>query len=144
MKDVGKILDALKVFNGNAAILYDSINGETVTFQDVIDCVNGLQNENERLNDMKFTQEHCNLYEENEWLKDMLRQYMNGELINEDVFCNQVKDIQEAVKYTVKKIYDEIGNSDILVVETQEYGEIEVVPIERLKEIVKSKGLEVE
>ena len=63
-------------------------------------------------------------------------------LKNEENLCKiQTK---KAVKDTAKEIYDEIGDSDILVVETQEYGEIEVVPIERLKEIVKSKGVEVE
>ena len=51
---------------------------------------------------------------------------------------------QQAVKDTAKEIYGEINVSDILVVETQEYGEIEVVPIERLKEIIKRKGVEVE
>jgi len=98
----------------------------------------------ERLNDMKFTQEHCNLYEENELLKDMLRQYMNGEIVNENVFAQQVEEIKQVRKYTAKEIYGEIDDSDILVVETQEYGEIEVVSMERLKEIIKSKGVEVE
>lgn len=51
---------------------------------------------------------------------------------------------KQTVKETAKEIYQEIDKSDILVVETQEYGEIEVVPIERLKEIIKSKGVEVE
>ena len=51
---------------------------------------------------------------------------------------------EQAVKDTVKEIYGEINDSDILVVQTQEYGEIEVVPIERLKEIIKQKGVEVE
>ena len=51
---------------------------------------------------------------------------------------------KQAVKDTAKEIYEEIDKSDILVVETKEYGEIEVVPIERLKEIIKSKGVEVE
>lgn len=50
----------------------------------------------------------------------------------------------KAVKDTAKGIYKEIGKDDILVVQTQEYGEIEVVPIERLKEIIKKKGVEVE
>ena len=54
------------------------------------------------------------------------------------------KKVQQAVKDTAKEIYDDIDKSDILVVQTQEYGEIEVVPIERLQEIVKSKGVEVE
>lgn len=54
------------------------------------------------------------------------------------------KKVQQAVKDTAKEIYCEIDGSDILVVNTQEYGEIEVVPMERLKEIVKSKDVEVE
>ena len=51
---------------------------------------------------------------------------------------------KQAVKDTAKEIYGEINDSDILVVQTQEYGEIEVVPLERLQEIIKSKGVEVE
>ena len=51
---------------------------------------------------------------------------------------------KQAVKDTAKEILTEIGESDILVVDTQEYGEIEVVSMERLKEIVKRKGVEVE
>ena len=53
-------------------------------------------------------------------------------------------ELKQAVKDTAREIYGEIDDSDILVVETQEYGEIEVVPMERLKEIIKSKGIEVE
>ena len=55
--------------------------------------------------------------------------------------CDMVK---QAVKDTSKEILTEIGESDILVINTQEYGEIEVVPIERLKEIIKQKGMKVE
>ena len=54
------------------------------------------------------------------------------------------KKLQQAEKDTAKEIYQEIDKSDILVVQTQEYGEIEVVSIERLKEIIKQKGVEVE
>jgi hypothetical protein len=50
----------------------------------------------------------------------------------------------EERKDTAKEIYEEIDKSDILVVQTQEYGEIEVVPIERLKEIIKRKAVEAE
>jgi hypothetical protein len=103
MKDAETIIKALETFPGRATILYDANSNESVTFQDVIDCVKELQTENERLNDMKFTQEHCNLYEENEWLKDMLRQYMNGEIVNEDVFCQQVEDMRQLRKYIVEK-----------------------------------------
>lgn len=52
--------------------------------------------------------------------------------------------VKQAVKDAAKEIYEEIDKSDILVVQTQEYGEIEVVPIERLKEIINKKGVEVE
>ena len=54
------------------------------------------------------------------------------------------KGVEQAVKDTAREILGEISESDILVVNTQEYGEIEVVPMERLKEIIKQKGVEVE
>lgn len=52
--------------------------------------------------------------------------------------------IDEVRKETAKGIYGQIEKSDILIVNTQEYGEIEVVSIERLNEIFRSKGVEVE
>lgn len=66
-----------------------------------------------------------------------------------DLFNNETdrlieKAHQQAVKDTAREIYDEIDDSDILVLETQEYGEIEVVPMERLQEIIKNRGVEVE
>jgi hypothetical protein len=248
MKDIETIIKALETFPGGTTILYDSSNNETVTFQDVVDYVIQLQNENERLNDMEFTQEHCDLYSENEFLKAGLRDqkaeierltkdnqrlnellvggtevidYWNNKYLEEQAknaelkkqvdelkregarvvrekiptrcdgcpFCLQrdhkdgtatidwvclandttrmpmatlhytdtmhwkhdkcplisVETVQQqAVKDTAKEIYQEIDKSDILVVKTQEYGEIEVVSLERLKEIVESKGVEVE
>lgn len=51
---------------------------------------------------------------------------------------------RQGCKDTAKEILGEIDDSDILIVQTQEYGEIEVVPMERLKEIIKRKGVEVE
>ena len=36
-----------------------------------------------------------------------------------------------------------LADNDILVVDTQEYGEIEVVPVERLQEIAKQFGVEI-
>ena len=51
---------------------------------------------------------------------------------------------KQAVKDTAKEIYNEISDNDILVITTQEYGSIEVIPLERLQEIIKSKGVEVE
>lgn len=43
------------------------VRGEAVF--EILDLIHRLQAENDRLNDMKFTQEHCDLYKENEWLK---------------------------------------------------------------------------
>ena len=51
---------------------------------------------------------------------------------------------EQARKETAEKILTEIGESDTLVINTHEYGEIEVVPMERLKEIIKKKGVEKE
>lgn len=62
-----------------------------------------------------------------------------------DKFVEIMKDVKkQARKEMAKEIYGEIEKSDILIVDTQEYGEIEVVPIERLNEIFRSKGVEVE
>lgn len=260
MKKTEMIIKALQAFDGKSTILYDPTNNETITFQDVIDYVVNLQSENERLNDMEFTQKHCNLYEENEFLHECLckqkakeevyklqnsqfkdkleslertveiltrrefdeqrKTYLCGKcqervfnvykeketqiselqkqvddwvrVHDEQLHCMQVltienknlkkqvdelqennkqliddgylyqrkyelleydfdylknhKDdgIRRAVKDTAKEIYGEIDDSDILTVDTQDYGEIDVVPIERLKEIIKSKGVEVE
>ena len=119
-------------------------DGSMIRLQDIVDLIHVLQSENDRFRDMEFAQEYCNLYAENEWLKDILSQYMNGEIVNENIFSQQVEDMREVIKYTAKEILDEIDDNDILVIETQEYGEIEVVPMERLKEIIKSKGVEVE
>jgi hypothetical protein len=68
---------------------------------------------------MKFTQEHCNLYEENEWLKDMLRQYINGEIVNEDIFAQQVEDMKQLRKYTAEQ-YHAMMNE---VIEKRDYVE---------------------
>jgi hypothetical protein len=49
--------------------------------------------------------------------------------------CEFLPECQEqTLKETAKKIMDDIS-SDILVVNTKEYGNIEVVPVERLQEI---------
>jgi chromosome segregation ATPase len=62
----------------------------------------------------------------------------------QDMMTYHSKTVAEAVKDTAKEIYSGIGDDDILVISTQEYGKIEVVPLERLQEIIKSKGVEVE
>lgn len=54
---------------------------------DTLDLIRRLQNENERLNDMKFTQEHCDLYKENEWLKAELKR----ELAEHEEFTKKAK-----------------------------------------------------
>jgi FtsZ-binding cell division protein ZapB len=92
----------------------------------------------EYYNDAKdLRREVDELKSQNEWLtneKDYLKECA-------DAFLG---DYRNSVKDTAKEILGEIGDSDILIVQTQEYGEIEVVPIERLKEIIKRKGVEVE
>lgn len=45
--------------------------------------------------------------------------------------------LKKAHKETVEKIINDISN-DILVVNTKEYGNIEVVPVERLQEIIQT------
>lgn len=45
-----------------------------------------------------------------ERLTDTLNQYMSGELVNEDIFVQQVKDIQQAEKDTAKEIFEAIFN----------------------------------
>ena len=76
-------------------------------------------------------------------LKDMIVEMEQGYYPVTLLRENMEEEKEQAIKDTMKKFYDKIENNDILIVETQEYGEIEVVPIERLKEIVKSKGVEV-
>lgn len=112
---------------------YDKSKGSCQDMdRDVLDLIHRLKKEN------------CEQKAKIERLADTLNQYISGELVNEDVFSQQVKDIQQTVKYTAKEICGEIEESDILIVGTQEYGEIEVVSIERLNEIFRSKGVEVE
>ncbi len=53
-----------------------------------------LQEENDRLNDMKFTQEHCDLYKENEWLKAELKR----ELAEHEEFTQKAKADIESLK----------------------------------------------
>ena len=54
---------------------------------DILDLIHRLQSENERLNDMKFTQEHCDLYKENEWIKAELKK----ELAEHEEFTQKAK-----------------------------------------------------
>ena len=50
---------------------------------------------------------------------------------------NRCEHITQAVKDASKKIMNDIS-SDILIVNTKEYGNIEVVPVERLQEIIQT------
>ena len=94
--------------------------------------VNGLKEERENMQAVIFA-----LEEEKRQL-----QQENAKVISFNDTLYREK--QQAVKDTAKKIYGEIDDNDILVITTQEYGSIEVVPLERLQEIIKSKGVEVE
>ena len=53
------------------------------------------------------------------------------------------KKLEEVEKNTAKEIYAEATDC-VLIISTQEYGKIEVVPLERLREIIESKGVEVD
>ena len=135
-----------------------------------IDCGIGQRSENDYLDLIKrqkaeierLTEENCTLrteignerrYYENAYSKACQLENDKFELQKQvDELKSAYKDLIEtcrncdttkAVKDTAKEIYGEIHDNDILVVETQEYGEIEVVPIERLKEIFERKGVEV-
>lgn len=59
-----------------------------------IGLIQDLQSENERLNDMKFTQEHCDLYSENEFL----RAELHRELSEHEEFAKKAKAEIERLK----------------------------------------------
>lgn len=161
MKDAEQILKALDVFKGQT-ILYYGLGRESVTFQDVIDFITEQQAEIERIKEVNVGLALANLCDlppnedcltDNEFeiarktISELQEQVdeLKGkicELVADK--CHLVVKEKQVVKDTAKEIYQEIDKSDILVVETQEYGEIEVVPMDRLKEIIKSKGVEVE
>ena len=143
-----EIINAFKHFvskQGEGVILY-SDDGSVIKLQDVVGLIEEQKAEIERFNDMGFTLEYCNLYEENEWLTEILRQYMNGELINEDVFCQQVKDIQEVRKHTAKEILQEL----LLVESVEQWQENEQLVqfgnkiVDKILELAKRFGIEVE
>lgn len=90
-----------------------------------------------RLDELK--EDNRQLQEQVDELTDKLGKVLSGIKMDELLVA---KGIEQVFKDTAKEIYGEIG--DILVVETQEYGEIEVVSMERLKEIIKRKGVEVD
>lgn len=90
---------------GEGVILY-SADGSMVKLQDIVDLVRALQRENERLNDMKFTQEHCDLYEENEWLK----QTISGYAADQKVFVSGYQGTQkenEQLKAEIERLTED-------------------------------------
>ena len=91
---------------------------------------------------LELKQENTKLQKQVDELKERLQ--FAEEAWEEDCDPDLENFYEQIIKGTAKEIYQEIGDSDILVVKTKEYGEIEVVSIERLKEIIKSKGVEVE
>ena len=103
--------------------LRDELIGATCDLGNAKELIEQQKEEIKRFNDMKFTQEHCDLYSENEWLKDMLRQYMNGEIVNEDVFCQQVEDMRQLRRYTAEQYHDMMNK----VIEKLDY-------VEKIKE----------
>ena len=71
----------------------DGYKCKVIKFADILDLIHRLQSENERLNDMKFTQEHCDLYKENEWLKAELKR----DLSEHEAFTKKAKAEIEAL-----------------------------------------------
>lgn len=99
-----------------------------------IDLIHRLQSENERLNDMKFTQEHCDLYSENEALKQWLKR-LNADLEYEKNWGKiQAK---QAEKDTAKEI---LG-----VILAKEFEKGDYLTDDELHELFKERyGVEVE
>lgn len=50
-------------------------------------------------------------YEECEKCKDLLKQYVDGELINEDIFVQQVEDLKQARKETAEKYHAKVNEA---------------------------------
>ena len=80
-----------------------------------------LTEENERLSDLEFTQEHCDLYQENEYLKECL-----------------VLAKEQAVKDTAKEILQELWDETEPLNESHKWVRL------RIKNIASRKGVEVE
>ena len=73
-------------------------------------------------------------YEQYEKCKDLLTEYINGEIISENVFCQQVEDIKQIRKDMLSKMMRDVSE-DTLTISTRDYGSIEVVPLDRISEI---------
>ena len=79
-----------------------------------------------------------------ERLTDTLNQYISGELVNEDVFAEQVKDIQQAVKDTAKEIYTMVRGYKYRLIRSQERAGWDRAIDIACKEIKERYGVEVE
>ena len=92
-----------------------------------------LQKQVDELKDLKFTQEHCDLYMENKWLKE----------------CIEIAK-QQAVKDTAKEIFTELLKAENVrkeVVKDELSGGhyiVSVVNVDKIRELAKEKGVEVE
>ena len=146
---------------GEGVMLYNE-DGSMIKLQDVVDLIAEQKAEIERLNDMKFTQEHCNLYEENEWLKVELKHQIgqNTELQKEvdelkkwlgmkEHYIGLIENrLKQSVKDTAKEMIEEIDNmQDIFPNNIDGHLKAEgwAMCIDELKEIAKERyGIEVE
>lgn len=96
MEEIIKAFEHFVRKKGEGVILYNE-DGSVIKLQDVVNLLVEQNAEIERLNDMKFTQEHCNLYKENEWLKVELKHQIgqNTELQKQvDEFTVKVKSFE--------------------------------------------------
>ena len=121
---------------------------------DLVEERENMQAEILRFEDMKFTQEHCDLYSENEWLKAELekayeteRANIQAEIAEAGTSCHWCK--QQIVKDKAKEIFAELLKAENVRIEIvrNEYGDeyvISVVTVDKIKEIAKEKGVEVE
>jgi chromosome segregation ATPase len=75
---------------------YDEDKCKLLFVDDILDLIHRLQVEIDRLNDMKFTQEHCDLYKENERLKAVLKR----ELADHEAFTKKAN--EEIERLTAK------------------------------------------
>ena len=163
-KQVAEIIKTFEQFvnkKGEGVILYNE-DGSVIKLQDVVNLLVEQKTEIERLNDMKFTQEHCNLYEENEWLKVELKHQINenaalqkqaDELKTKVELEKEYGDIkvaqaladfkiwkQQAVKDRAKEIFEKIFNECWVLNIELEYPSLAKKIIER---IAKECGVEV-
>lgn len=151
-KQVAEITKAFEQFvnkKGEGVILYNE-DGSVIKLQDIVDLLVEQKAKIERLNDMKFTQEHCNLYEENEWLKVELKHQINENaalqkqadeltMAYKDLVesCRNCTAVEDKTKEIFEKIFDECW---VLNIEL----EYPLLAKQIIKRIAKECGVEVE